>query len=146
MPRKAATTTALEPSAEVPRPNAPAIAFQALGAARYASYINAQTKADIVRFLINVRDEKQYLEYEFASFDEFLESGLSPMAQRTFYRELDLFLTEGDQYELFNELRIPATVRRQLMSGDVTIDGDHAVVGEQRIPLNDGIGVKKLVE
>lgn len=121
-------------------------AYQMLGAARYAEYIHAQTKSDIIRFGIAVRDNKTYLEYGFANFDDWLESDMCPLSRATFRRELELFLAEGDQYELFNVLRIPAAQRRQLTSGDVTIDGDHALIGDQRIPLNDGIGVKKLVE
>lgn len=124
------------------------LSHQMLGAARYAGQIHGQTKSDMVQFLRIVRDERRFLHYGFTSHDQFLGSQYSPMSRSTFHREEFLLLKEGEvQYDLFNEWKLPAKLRHQLSSGDVTIDGDEAVVGDQRISLNDGgVGVKKLVE
>lgn len=123
------------------------VSHQMLGAAKYASYIHNQTKSDIVRFLTIVRDEKRYLDYSFDTFDEFLNSPLSPIGQRSFYNEQELFLKEGsEQYDLFNEWKIPARVRRQLTSGDISIDGDEVVVGSERVSITQGGSIKAILE
>ncbi len=119
---------------------------QMVGAAKYASFIHNQTKSDIVRFLTRVRDDKLFLDHGFASIEEFLDSSMSPMSHRTFYRELELFENEGEQYDLFNEWKIPARVRRQLTSGDIAIDGNEVVIGGERVAVGDGTVIKQVIE
>ena len=122
------------------------LSHQMLGAAKYASYIQGQAKSDIVRFLILVRDEKRYLDFGMQNFDDFLESEFSQLTRPTFYRELDLYNNEGEQYDLFNEWKIPARVRKQLTSGDISIDGDEVVVGEERVSITQGGSIKAILE
>ncbi|QQS31879.1 MAG: hypothetical protein IPM50_09315 [Acidobacteriota bacterium] len=120
---------------------------QLLGASKYATALHRQTGSDLLRFLITVRDDKRYLDYDCQNFDEFLDSVHSPISRPTFYRQLELFKLEGDKYDLMSEWRIPVYMRKLLSAGDVTVDGDEAVIGDQRISLNGGgVGVKELVE
>lgn len=135
MPKKA-TATAIA-FAEETLPSIDSETFnQMIGAAKYASYIHNQTKSDIIRFLTRVRDEKLFIDQGFAHFDDFLNSSLAPMSKSTFYRELDLYTNEGEQYDLFNEWKIPARIRKQLQAGDITVDGDVITVGDQPLTLS----------
>ena len=113
--------------------------MQRLGAAWYAGHIHNQTKSDLVRFCQTVRDEKSFLDYGFPNFDGWLDSPMSPFPRTTFYREEKLFLSEGtDNYDLYNELGVPARVRQQLPPGEVEVDGDEVVIGgDTRYPLGD---------
>jgi hypothetical protein len=113
------------------------LSHQMLGAAKYATVLHKQTASDLIRFLITVRDEKRYLDYDCQSFDEFLDSGHSPIPQRTFYRQLELFKLEGERYDLMQEWRIPAHVRKQLTDGDIQTDGTSVTFGDQRFELSD---------
>lgn len=123
------------------------VSHQMLGAAKYAKYLHTQTGSDLMRFLISVRDEKRYLDYGFASFDNFLHSEMSTLSKSTFYRELELFQKEGEeQYDLFENWKIPARVRRQLSSGEISIDGDEVVVGEERVSITQGGSIKAILE
>lgn len=113
--------------------------MQRLGAAWYAGHIHNQTKSDLVRFCQTVRDEKSFLDYGFPNFDGWLDSPMSPFPHSTFRREEKLFLSEGvEQYDLYNELGVPARVRQQLPPGEVEVDGDEVVIGgDTRYPLGD---------
>ncbi|HQZ81624.1 MAG TPA: hypothetical protein PLR83_00260 [Pyrinomonadaceae bacterium] len=122
--------------------------FLMLGAARYANHAHQSAKSDLVRFCQAVRDDRRYQHFGFSSMDEFLDSPMSPFKRDTFYREEKLYLAEGvEQYDLFNELKIPATLRRRLSSGDIAIDGDEVVVaGSERVSLTNGGSIKTIVE
>jgi hypothetical protein len=121
--------------------------YQMVGAARYANHLSNQTKSDVLRFAKLVRDNKLFLQCNLSSFDEFLESELSPMSRATFYRELELFEKEGEQYDLFNEWKIPARVRHQLAAGDYRIEGDEIVIGDdQRYGFGEGKVIKTAFE
>lgn len=113
--------------------------MQMRGAAWYARHIHNQTKSDMVRFCQTVRDEKSFLDYGFRDFNGWLDSPHSPFPHSTFRREEKLFLSEGDaNYDLYNELGVPARVRQQLPPGEIEVDGDEVVIGgETRYPLGD---------
>jgi len=144
MPRKAAAALAV--ADEQPQID-PATLYQMLGAARYASRLSNQTKTDAVRFVILVRDNKFFEPLGFTKLDDFLDSQFSPLTRTTFYRELELFEKEGEQYDLFNEWKIPARVRRQLTSGDIAIDGDEVVIaGTERVSLTNSGSIKAILE
>lgn len=125
------------------------ISHEMLGAARYAGYLRGQASADIMRFLIMVRDEKRYLDYDGChTFDEFLDSERSPMSRPTFYRKLDLWKKEGQlKFIFFEEIGLSPKIRGRLKPGAVVLDGEDAIVEGERISLHEGgYGVKKLVE
>lgn len=122
------------------------ISQQMLGAAKYATALHRQTGSDLLRFLITVRDEKRYLDYDCQNFDEFLDSVHSPISQRTFYRQLELFKKEGEAYDLMSEWRIPVHVRRQLTDGDFTVEGTEIVIGGQRVPMSEETVIKQAFE
>lgn len=144
MPRKAA---ALAVVPEEPPQIDPTTFYQMLGAARYASHLSNQTKSDVIRFVKTVRDNKLFEQFGFSKLDDFLDSDFSPMPQRTFYRELEMFEKEGEQYDLFNEWKIPARIRRQLTSGDIAIDGDEVVIaGTERVSLTNSGSIKAILE
>src|SRR5436305_1046057 len=99
------------------------MAHQMLGAAKYANFLRQQTASDLMRFLIAVRDQMLYLDYDCKTFDAFLDSGHSPVASSTFYRKLELFQREDPQlYDLLEEWKVPARLRLLLEDGDVRID------------------------
>lgn len=140
--------TALQ-KAELPRKDAEFqrdLSHQMLGAAKYANFLHQQTGSDLLRFLIAVRDEKRYLDYDCNNFDEFLNSGHSPISQKTFYRQLDLFKAEGERYDLMEEWRVPARVRRLLIDGDFSLDGNNVVIGEQLVPLSEETVIRQAFE
>lgn len=125
----------------------PTLLQQMLGAARYANHLSNQTKSDVIRFLKQVRDDKLFLQLGFQRMDEFLDSDSSPLKRATFYRELEFFEKEGEQYDLFNEWKIPARIRRQLQSGDIAIDGDDVVIaGDERVSLSNSGSIKAILE
>lgn len=144
MPKK--STALAVAAAEVPPQIDPATLYQMLGAARYASRMSDQAKSDAIRFVKFVRDNKLFEQFGFPKLDEFLDSDFSPLTRSTFYRELELFEKEGEQYDLFNEWKIPARIRRQLTSGDISIDGDEVVVGSERVSITQGGSIKAILE
>lgn len=120
--------------------------YQMLGAARYANHLSNQTKSDVIRFVKLVRDNKLFEQLGFTNLDDYLASDISPISQASFYREEKLFEKEGEQYDLFNEWKIPARIRKQLSSGDISIDGDEVVVGEERVSITQGGSIKAILE
>lgn len=122
------------------------LSHQMLGAAKYATVLHKQTASDLIRFLIMVRDEKRYLDYDCQNFDEFLNSGHSPISHTTFYRQLELFKKEGDLYDILENWQIPARWRRQLTDGDFSFDGDAVVIGEHRVPMSEETVIRQAFE
>lgn len=144
MPKKSKEIAAVADAIPLIDPNT---LYQMLGAARYANHLSSQTKSDVIRFGKVVRDNKLYLPLGFNNFDDFLDSDFSPVARTTFYRELELFENEGEQYDLFNEWKIPVRLRRQLTSGDIAIDGDEIVIaGTERVSLTNSGSIKAILE
>ena len=121
--------------------------MQMLGAARYAEWIHSQTGSHLMQFLMTVEKDKLYLAAGYKSFVEFLDgSGLK--SKSTYYEHRKLFIAEGpEDYDLFEDLGVPARVRLLLTTGDYTVDGDEIVIGgDQRYGFGEGKVIKTAFE
>lgn len=119
---------------------------QMLGAARYAEFLAGQSESHVLQFLMMVHEKELFLAAGFPNMDAFIEaSGLKSRA--TYYRKRELLLKEGaDQYDLFEEWRIPAATRRMLEAGDIKVNDTEVIIGDQAVPFGDSTVIKQVIE
>lgn len=107
-----------------------------IGAIRsLADKLSSQT----IRALEVFGESKGYETLGYANFVDFLNtSPYSPMTKSQYYDRLNALESEGDStYDLLNNLGVPLSKRKLLTEGDVQLDGDTLVIGQQRVPVND---------
>ncbi len=106
--------------------------------------------SQLINALILFQKEKMYEHFGFSRFADFLDnSDFSLPSKTAFYRQKELLKAEGvEKYDLFNEAKIPLSTRKLLASGDggnIEIDGDQIIIGEERSDLSDLPMIKSLI-
>jgi hypothetical protein len=126
-------------------------AMRALGAIGAVNKISNVLSAEAMRFLMKCQENKIHEALGFERFDDFLnESPHSPMTKHQFYDRKKLLEAEGDTiYEAFNQFGIPFATRKLLAqsnAGEIAIEGDEILIGENRANLSDLPMIKELIK
>ncbi len=90
------------------------------------------------RALEQFAEVEGYRALGFDRFDQFLNSSRSPLTKSQYYERKALLEAEGDQtFDVLNSLNVPITLRRQVGTGAVRVEGDALIVDDERIALDD---------
>lgn len=119
-----------------------------LGGIDAVGKVSAVLGAQSFRALQNFRDRKGYIALGYERFDDFLDKWpRSPMSKNEFYRRQTLLENEGDAaFEFLNGLGISLQARRALKKGEVAVEGDKVIVGDQEIAIHDTHQIKNVVK
>lgn len=125
--------------------------MQMLGAAKYADRLRAQAASQVILFLMSVEENKYYLDYGYKNFVDFLSNGeLSEYSKTQYYKRRELIMSEGvEKYDLFEEWKLPLTVRQKLLSSgtSIEIEGDEVVIGgTERVAVSQPNVLKAVIE
>ena len=122
-------------------------AIQLLGAIKAAGMISRSVSAEAIKSLQAMRDEKVYLFFNCASFDEFLDKHPeSPMSYYQFRQREELLAKEGDlTFQLLNTLRVPAAKRKLLKAGEVNVVGQEVEINGEKFPVTNSIELRTLI-
>ena len=95
-------------------------------------------------------DDASYEALGYTTAVEFLNSGDSPMTKSQYYERLSALAREGEPvFDLLNSMQITLKNRKLLNKGEIRIEGDDVIVGqeesEERVPIGDRLAVKTLI-
>lgn len=119
-----------------------------LGGIRAANHIAASLSANTMRALRQFAELKGFEAFGFTRMDDFLQQHpKSPMTKDQYYARLKALEMEGDDtFDLLNSLRIPLSARKALQKGEIAIEGNEVLVGEERIPLTETNRIKNVLK
>lgn len=118
-----------------------------LGGIRVADKIREAIGHQTMSALSQLQEQKLYLVEGYTNFADFLNnSPLSPMSKDKYYRLQEFYKNEApEEFDLLNSVNIPASQRKLLTAGDVSIEGEIVRVGDQTVQLSDKKGIKKAI-
>ncbi|MBD0370301.1 MAG: hypothetical protein ICV60_05660 [Pyrinomonadaceae bacterium] len=119
-----------------------------LGAVQAGLNIGKSVSARSIRVLQSFLDAEGYKVLGHDSLKDFLDnSPHSPMSKNQYYDRLEILKREGDAtFDLLNQMRIPVAARKQIGNGNIKIEGDKIIIGEEEIPVSDTKRVKAVVQ
>ena len=123
-------------------------ALMLLGGIHTANSIARSISAHAMRALKHFAESKGYEEFGFSRMDDFLNKyEKSPMTKDQYYDRLKVLEIEGDlTFDLLNDLKVPLSARKALKKGEVAIEGNDVLVGEERIPLTETSRIKNVLK
>lgn len=118
-----------------------------LGAVQAGLNISKSVSARAVRVLQSFLDAKGYESFGHESLTDFLNnSPFSPMTKNQYYDRLEILEREGDAtFDLLNQMRIPVAVRKQIGDGNIKLEGDKIIIGNEEIPVTETKRVKAVL-
>ena len=126
-------------------------ALMVLGGVRAVDRVTQNLSSQVMNALIAFQKEDMHELLGYSRFADFLDqSEYSPMSKSDFYRRKEIFETEGAEiYDAFNSLKIPMSTRKLLANssaGEISIDGNEIVIGDERADLSDLPTIKELIK
>jgi hypothetical protein len=98
--------------------------------------------------LKNFQETEGYKAFGYDKFDVFLDdSPHSPMSKSQYYeRKKVLDIEGGDVFELLNSISIPISTRKALKKGEIAVEGEYVIVGDEEIPLTETQRIKTILK
>lgn len=120
-----------------------------IGGLRAVNRVADNLNAQVISALAEFQQQELYKHFGFDRFADFLDqSEYSPMSKSAFYRQKELYESEGGQiYDTFNSARIPISTRRLLVEGStkIELDGNELIIGGERVEASNPAAIKDLV-
>jgi hypothetical protein len=103
--------------------------------------------AQVMYALQRAQESKEHEKLGFKSFDEMLDHwDRSPMKSSKYYRLRKQLEEEGPQFfDLMSTLKVPASTRK-LLKGQMRIEDDELVIGNDRLPLTETTRLKAVLK
>jgi hypothetical protein len=123
-------------------------AGEMFGAVRFADALSRNLAAQTIRGLEAIQKNEGYKSYGFETFDEFLDNCPIPdMSKSKYYERRKVLELEGDEvFSVLSAFKVPISTRKLIGEGQIQIDGDQLIIGDQRADLTDMPTVKDLIK
>lgn len=110
--------------------------------------ISTNLTAQTIRALELFQEDGMYRQLGYQTFVDFLEkSEYSPMSKRQYYERRELMNAHGDEiYDLLTSVGISVRAQKMLGAGDLRIEGDRLMIGEDEIDIGSTSLVKQAIQ
>lgn len=122
---------------------------QSLGAIKAVAvlghHLSSTAFREFQRF-VEDNDGEAWKALGYKSLVDFLGSNDSPMTKHEYYNRREAITKEGDRvFDLLNALDVSLRGRKLLGEGEIRVEEEEVVVGENRIPMADRAQVRSLI-